>query len=211
MSYALSPGRVRTAIFAGFGLCAALFLGGAGALALMAGAGSEEPAGDAKVDRAPLRGELRSLRLRRGTFDYACTECHRTFQSPPGRRELVAEHTDVRLDHGSNDYCLNCHHATNRNAYVAHDGSEIPASQPAELCRKCHGPTHRDWERGAHGRRQGHWDAARGERQRLLCIQCHDPHAPKFPKLAPMPGPQVDRDAAHGPTSETQPGREAHG
>ena len=212
MSYALTPGRLRTAIPAGFGLCAALFLAGAGALAFLERIEPEDAGGGpAKVDRAPLRGELRPLRLRRGTFDYACSECHRTFQSPPGRRALVAEHTDLRFDHGSNDYCLNCHHPTNRNAYVAHDGSEIRADRPAELCRKCHGPTHRDWEQGAHGRRQGHCDASRGERQRLLCIQCHDPHAPRFPKLAPMAGPPVGRGPAPGSEGETQSGEEAHG
>ena len=146
-----------------------------------------------KVDYRPLRGELRPLRLRRGMptgFIYKCSECHRAFQTPRRFDQRLAEHRDIVLDHGRNDYCLNCHHQTNRDAYVTHDGREIPADEPAQLCAKCHGIVYRDWEAGAHGRRHGHWDPAQGEREQLLCIQCHDPHAPKIEGLTPLPGPR---------------------
>ena len=141
------------------------------------------------VDRSPIRGEPQSLALRRTGFTYQCNECHRSFLSPPGRKILVAEHVDLVLEHGQNDYCLSCHHPTNRNLYVAHDGSEIPANEAPQLCGKCHGLVLRDWENGVHGRRFGYWQEELGEQQRLICIQCHDPHNPKFPLLAPMPGP----------------------
>jgi hypothetical protein len=150
-----------------------------------------------KVDYAPIRGAFRPLRLRRSGFTYKCSECHQTFKTARRYDRRLEEHADMTFEHGRNDYCLNCHHKTNRDVYVAHDGSEIPSDQPAELCRKCHGLVHRDWARGAHGRREGYWDRERGERMQLLCIQCHDPHAPRFPSLPLMPGPRVFRGGAH--------------
>lgn len=149
------------------------------------------------IDFQPVRGDFKPLRLRRDGFVYKCSECHRTFKSPLERRVLVAEHTGLKLDHGQNDYCLNCHHKTNRDAYAAHDGSEIPSDRPAKLCGKCHGLVYRDWLEGAHGRLHGFWDRNRGMQSRLLCIQCHDPHAPKFPKLSPMPGPAIHNKRGH--------------
>jgi len=151
----------------------------------------DQPTG--KIIGSTVRGDVRPLRLRRGGFTYSCNECHDSFLASPERRELVAEHRDIQLNHGQNDYCLNCHHRTNRNAYVAHDGSEISSDKPMDLCAKCHGLIYRDWKSGAHGRSSGFWNEAQGERKRLVCIQCHDPHDPKFPSLAPMPGPNAGR------------------
>ncbi len=172
-----------------------------------AGSASVDPGARSlvRVDMRPLRGEVRPLRLRRqdGTgFVYRCMECHRFIETGVGRRRLVAEHVDIRLDHGRNDYCLNCHHPFERDAYVDHDGSVIPAETPAELCAKCHGLVHRDWDAGVHGRSEGHWNVALGDRRRLLCIQCHDPHAPAIPPLAPLPGPRMAPGAGAGPEEE---------
>ena len=55
-------------------------------------------------------------------------------------------------DHGNNRFCLNCHHPTNRKAFVDYDGSEIAEADVVLLCAKCHGPTYRDWQAGVHGR-----------------------------------------------------------
>lgn len=142
-----------------------------------------------KVDRSPIRGEFQPLRLRRGSFEFKCSECHRLFESPSRQEKRVAEHTDLILDHGRNNYCFNCHHKTNRDVYTDHDGSEIPSNEPARLCAKCHGTTYRDWLVGAHGKVIETWNPAQRDEKRVLCIQCHDPHSPKFPELKPMPGP----------------------
>ncbi len=146
-----------------------------------------------EVDMSPIRGEVKPLRLRRTGFVYKCSECHSIFQTRQTQTSLVAEHEDLVLDHGANDYCLNCHHKTNRDVYTDHQGNEIPADQPARLCAKCHGPKYRDWLVGMHGRLEGTWDPTDFRSERLLCIQCHDPHQPKFPKLKPMPGPIYGR------------------
>ena len=65
--------------------------------------------------------------------------------------------------------------------------------QVQDLCASCHGPTYRDWEKGIHGRTNGYWDTSKGEQTRLVCTQCHDPHAPAFGKLVPLPGPNTLR------------------
>ncbi|MEW6237408.1 MAG: hypothetical protein AB1656_18655 [Candidatus Omnitrophota bacterium] len=179
------------AVFSIAALCAI------GALCLSASQNELKPPTPAKktaIDFQPIRGEFRPLRLRLSGFEYQCSECHEIIESQTERHTLIAEHMNIKLDHGRNDYCLNCHLLTNRNAYAAHDGSEIPANRPAELCGKCHGLVYRDWLAGAHGKFIGYWDPRQGERQRLLCIQCHDPHAPKFPKIAPMPRPAKGRE-----------------
>lgn len=151
-----------------------------------------------KVDFSPIRGDFTPLRFHTITFEFKCNECHALFQNGPGRRTLMAQHTNIKLNHGANDYCLNCHHPTNRNAYVDHDGSEIPSDQPARLCAKCHGPIYNDWLVGAHGKIRGAWNPQDENADRLLCIQCHDPHSPKFPALKPMPGPAAGRVHSNG-------------
>ncbi len=161
-------------------------------------------------DTTPVRGPLRPLRQRRGSFEYKCTECHNDFDSPRRQNELKGEHADIdaRFDHGMNTYCVNCHHQTDRNAYVAHDGSPIPSDQPAQLCAKCHGPTYREWQLGVHGRQNGSWERGNPNRTKLLCIQCHDPHQPAFAPMAPDPptiATRFDEAEAHAPAGANPP------
>ncbi|MBX7255623.1 MAG: hypothetical protein K1Y02_04600 [Candidatus Hydrogenedentes bacterium] len=154
-------------------------------------------------DTTPVRGELRPLRHRRSGFEYRCSECHTSIQSPRHQNEFLGEHRNIVLDHGANLYCVNCHHPVNRNAYVDHDGSEISSTTPALLCRKCHGPTYREWELGIHGRQNGYWDKEKGERTKLLCIQCHDPHSPRFKAMKPEPAPARTRFDRKGEESHS--------
>ena len=187
-------GPIHRTPLAGIGLCVLFWL--IGACASDTPQDQKSPSHqiqEYQPDLAPVRGEIRPLLFRRGDFTYQCSECHRSFQSTPGRKILVAEHMGVTLDHGTNDSCMNCHHLTNREAYAAQDGSELSSDQSERLCAKCHGLIHRDWKAGTHGRRSGFWNPAMGTQDQLTCIQCHDPHAPKFKKLSPMPGPRTVR------------------
>ena len=154
-------------------------------------------------DTEPVRGEVRPLKHRRGKFEYACTECHKDFGSKLTSKNPKGEHSDLVLDHGHNTLCLNCHHKDNRNVYVDYDGSEIAEGDTTLLCRKCHGPTYREWQVGIHGRQNGYWDSSKGPRKKLQCIQCHDPHSPVFKPMAPEPAPQLDRMASAGDQHET--------
>ncbi len=144
------------------------------------------------VDYSPVQGFLRSLKLRRGPlFEYTCNECHRVFSTGGSVKNRIAEHVDLKLNHGSNDNCMNCHHKENRNAYVTNEGGEIPSNRPEILCSKCHGIVYRDWMIGAHGRVAVSWNSNRKGRHMLVCTECHNPHDPGFPQLVPMPGPSI--------------------
>lgn len=147
-------------------------------------------------DTSPVRGEFQPLVYEKAGFAYRCTECHFSIQPPPRQNPLQSEHAAIALNHGLNTNCLNCHHPVNRDVYVDYDGNEIPADQPARLCSKCHGPTYREWEAGIHGRQNGYWDTSKGERKKLFCVQCHDPHSPKFKPMPPLDPPQRNRFAA---------------
>ena len=77
------------------------------------------------------------------------------------------------------------------------------------LCAKCHGTHYRDWLSGAHGRRTGHWDTAKGGPKQTVCIACHNPHWPVFKALKAAPAPHVN-PRTRGPKS-AHPGAETGG
>jgi hypothetical protein len=137
-----------------------------------------------------------------GTFDehgrpvsIACSTCHATRTPSPDAKlgkPLVLFHQGLVGKHGDLA-CSACHspadgYATLRLA----DGRSLPYSEVMVLCAQCHGPQFRDYQHGAHGGMTGYWDLGKGHRVRNNCIDCHDPHAPKYPVVAPALKP-VDR------------------
>jgi hypothetical protein len=124
-----------------------------------------------------------------GAFTFRCSDCHKVIPSPAETERALTQHREVHLQHGLNTRCFNCHHRANRDAFVDDSGREISLDRPELLCAKCHGPAYRDWQRGAHGRTNGYWDAREGRQVRASCTECHDPHRPAFGPLAPAPGP----------------------
>jgi hypothetical protein len=120
-------------------------------------------------------------------------DCHRIIPSPTETFRKLTQHPEIRLNHGINTRCFNCHHPTNRNVFVDDFGREIPWREPQLLCAKCHGPVYRDWQAGSHGRINGYWDTAKGPQTKRRCIECHDPHHPPFAALTPAPGPNTLR------------------
>jgi len=156
---------------------------------------------DAHLDRTPPR-QTKGLDLVKLGWSYNCMECHKLLQARWHYDRPMVEHENIKLAHGDNRFCLNCHHPTNRNAFVDYDGSEIKEADVFLLCAKCHGPTYRDWKAGVHGRRNGYWDPSKGTQTRLRCIECHDPHSPKFAPMAPLPALKYPPRAAHPPSAE---------
>ncbi len=151
---------------------------------------------DPHLDKTPPR-EAKGLDLIKLGWKYDCMECHKALKASWSRDRIWVEHKDITLNHGNNKFCLNCHHPTNRNAFKHDDGTEITEENVVQLCARCHGTTYRDWEAGAHGRINGYWDRTRGEQTRLRCIQCHDPHNPKFPTIESLAAPTYPHRAAN--------------
>lgn len=164
-------------------------------------------AADTHLDKTPPRATT-GLDLVKSGWTYNCMECHRLFPAKWHYDRPLNEHRDITLDHGNNRFCLNCHHPVNRNAFVDYDGAEIAQSEVVQLCAKCHGTIHRDWQAGVHGRLNGHWDPAKGEKTKLRCIQCHDPHSPKFKPIAPLAPLRYPPRAANSTGAEPHSARD---
>jgi hypothetical protein len=141
---------------------------------------------DKHLDKTPPRA-IKGLALVKLGWTYDCMECHKLLPAKWRYDRPMVEHQNIQLEHGNNRFCLNCHHSTDRNAFVDYDGSSIAQADVVQLCAKCHGMTHRDWVAGVHGRQNGFWNSETGPKSKLQCIQCHDPHRPAFQAMKPMP------------------------
>ena len=151
------------------------------------------------TDTTPVRRPRPSAEYVVAGYTYRCSDCHDIIPSPVETDRPLTQHTEIVLEHGINTRCFNCHHRTNRDAFVDDAGGEIPWDQPPLLCGKCHGPVYRDWQHGSHGRTNGYWDKTRGPQERRKCIECHDPHHPPFQPLKPAPGPDTLRMGVQEP------------
>jgi hypothetical protein len=117
---------------------------------------------------------------------FPCTGCH----DKPGdrtRREL-AFHDDVKFEHDAEHrWCLDCHSNENRDVLHLSNGDPVPFTESYRLCGQCHGDKYRDWRVGVHGKRVGMWD---GQKTYFLCVNCHNPHSPRFKPIKPEPRPR---------------------
>lgn len=119
---------------------------------------------------------------------FPCSECHADMEVNLKRRKLEDFHEDIVFKHDEkNRWCMDCHDAQNRDMLHLASGELIDFAESYKLCGQCHGPKLRDWKAGIHGRRTGRWN---GQKQYLLCANCHDPHSPKFKKIKPEPPPK---------------------
>ena len=120
---------------------------------------------------------------------FPCNDCH-AYQKPnPVRRKLVDMHQEISemFNHDSkNRWCLDCHDLNNRDSLRLASGALLDFKESYKLCGQCHGDKLRDWKVGVHGKRTGYWN---GRKQYYLCVNCHNPHSPKFPPMKPEPPP----------------------
>lgn len=127
---------------------------------------------------------------------FPCSECHKDMKPNPVRRQLVEMHDDIDtiFKHDEkNRWCLDCHHADQRDSLKLASGKLLGFNESYKLCGQCHGDKLRDWKVGVHGKRTGYWN---GKKQYLLCVHCHNPHSPKFKKVKPLP-PPVRQESIH--------------
>jgi len=130
-----------------------------------------------------------------------CAECHppddpvKLEYADDGSLIMPAAHAGLMaMAHGRNfrnENCYNCHDRNQLDQLHTPEGAKLRFDQATLLCAGCHGPNYRDWEAGIHGRTSGHWDRKAGPIKREECTSCHDPHAPAFTGIIPMPGPHL--------------------
>ena len=162
------------------------------------------------LDTATIRKSYAELvRTKADLSDFDCYACHEKGKPPvlrfDAQHNLVVpkEHEDVVMGHGThnrNNNCFNCHNETNLELLQTRDGHDVKFADSPALCGSCHGPTYRDWEAGVHGRISGYWDRDLGTAQRKACVNCHNPHSPRFPGRPPAPGPHPLRAVAAAST-----------
>ncbi len=124
---------------------------------------------------------------------FPCTRCHdKPDDFNPKPRHLVSMHQNIQLAHGPREqWCYDCHNPTYRDKLRLAGGRLVSFERSYELCGQCHGEKLRDWRYGIHGRRIGCWN---GQRQYLLCVHCHNPHAPHFRPMHPKAPPERPAD-----------------
>ncbi|MFK5922551.1 MAG: hypothetical protein QM496_10260 [Verrucomicrobiota bacterium] len=125
-------------------------------------------------------------------FERTCMDCHIIIDSQPRSTDLH-QHANIKLQHGINTRCVNCHDAKDRNKLATLDNKTFDYAQASQLCAQCHGPLYRQWQRGIHGKTLGFWNAEMGQSKKLSCTECHDPHHPRFDPIPPLPGPHTLR------------------
>ena len=142
---------------------------------------------------------------------YPCSMCHEDMEVNHERRELEMFHEEIQLNHGPEErWCFDCHNAEDRDHLRLVNGELVGFDESYRLCGQCHGTIFRDWRAGIHGRRRGYWD---GAKEYLLCAHCHNPHAPKFQAMTPMPPPvrpQFIAGTAQQPEEEAAEAQEVH-
>lgn len=128
----------------------------------------------------------------------SCSTCH-SIRAPNlenrAPKDLKQFHQDMPLRHG-NLACYVCHNPHDSDTLRLADGTAVRYADVMSLCAQCHGDKVRDYARGSHGGMTGYWDLRRGGRLRNNCIDCHDPHVPKFPLMRPTFKP---RDCSPNP------------
>lgn len=158
----------------------------------------------ADIDPAPRRSPVLTDPpvVKLNGFERDCQDCHRILNFERDGDRPRYQHTDIVLKHGLNDRCVDCHAVDNRNRLAVDHEVSVPFTESSRLCAKCHGPTYRDWDVGVHGKSVGAWDPESPDRKRFDCVQCHDPHAPAYEAMAPLPGPNTLRMGKRHPAPE---------
>lgn len=135
-----------------------------------------------------------SIVPREGKFkNYPCKECHK--KAWTNKREFTKENFNKMKKHKEISYkhmpevtnCFLCHSYNDADQLNLLDGKKIHYNDVTILCGQCHGLRKKEWEEGFHGFQRGKWN---GPKERFSCIECHEPHHPKFPLMKAFPPPK---------------------
>lgn len=121
-----------------------------------------------------------------------CASCHAEHAKAPYAKttsDLKEFHVGKAFAHGQL-VCGACHDLQDRERLHLADGTPLALSEVQQLCGQCHGMQARDYAHGAHGGMNGYWDLRKGPRTRNSCVDCHNPHTPKYPSYAPVQKPR---------------------
>lgn len=117
---------------------------------------------------------------------YNCTECH-TEPINKLKAHKVGEkaaHWNIKLNHAGAEImnCTTCHNQNDIDNLKSLTNSSIDFNYSYKLCSQCHQEQFKDWKGGAHGKQLGGWAPPRVSN---TCVNCHNPHSPKFEKRWP--------------------------
>ena len=114
----------------------------------------------------------------------ACSTCHSVRK--PNLKNTVAQldqfHQGFSFAHGQLT-CYACHNAQQPDALRLADGQPVAYREVMSMCSQCHSQQAIAYQHGAHGGMNGFWDLSRGPQFKNNCVDCHDPHVPKYPSM----------------------------
>lgn len=151
------------------------------------GSNAPAPAGAAQPQKTAPADSKVTVSVRQGKIkDYPCSECHRNV-TPGLKPPLEGKHKGMKFAHFDGvKTCSVCHEVNDMDKLKLTTGKLTSFDDSASLCGQCHGERMRDWKIGAHGKHVGGW---RGQKSRLTCTDCHDPHTPGFAPVQARKGP----------------------
>ncbi|KAA1258448.1 Doubled CXXCH motif protein [Rubripirellula obstinata] len=133
----------------------------------------------------PPRIELAGTDPQGRTGSVACSTCH-SVRKPNLENKTVATldefHQGMEFSHGK-VACYACHNPKDSDSLRLADGTSVAYQDVMTMCAQCHSKQAESFANGAHGGMNGHWDLSRGPQMKNNCIDCHDPHAPSYPKM----------------------------
>lgn len=124
--------------------------------------------------------------------NFPCSQCHKDGKFKKEiKLPLTEQHQQFQTKHMEGDTdCYRCHDKNNFDQFILDKERTVQFDDSYLLCMHCHGDKKSDWENGIHGKQTGFWD---GEKKRLSCTACHNPHTPKIAPTMPERGPDIPK------------------
>lgn len=135
-----------------------------------------------------------------------CQKCHFVFDKKKILSQQLTfnkEHIRFKFQHLKNEKnCLLCHSEKNTDKLIMLDAQVISFKESPQLCGQCHGPIFYDWKAGIHGK---YFGKGTDQEKKFLCVECHNPHTPKFKSMRAEPAPvrpKLGREKNEGEETE---------